>query len=84
MASLRMGTHVFSKTRSSRKPNFQPQSVLPPIASEFYLANDNLLGAIKLSREQHHKKSFVLKIDCTECQFLIETENQVSFFDWRT
>jgi len=43
-----------------------------------------LLGAIKLSREQHHKKSFVLKIEFVDCQFLIETENQSSMETWIT
>merc|ERR1711935_416817 len=42
------------------------------------------IGAIKLSREQHHKKSFVLKVDLADCQFLMETDNQSSMETWIT
>ena len=33
--------------------------------------------AVKLSREQHHKKSFVLKLAFGETEVLLEVENQV-------
>ena len=32
---------------------------------------------VKLSREQHHKKSFVLKLAFGETEVLLEVENQV-------
>ena len=44
-----------------------------------YFCKHFCLDDVKLSREQHHKKSFVLKLAFGETEVLLEVENQVRF-----